>query len=180
MKFTAAGDAIIQRRIQSNFTGFDELAPFIEQGDASFFNLETTLHYEGECCSSQLSGGTYIRTNPEVLEDMNMGYDGVTTAYVTTVIRDTHMDGLDVKQGQYIGLSGKHLVVNGQDKMATAEALIKKLADPRQEIIMGFYGNGMTDAEIAGLQNTLQAAFPRTEIVFMDGQQDVYDLIISL
>ena len=119
-------------------------------------------------------------TVEEVLEDMNMGYDGVTTAYVTTAIRDTHMDGLDVKQGQYIGLSGKHLVVNGQDKMATAEALIKKLADPRQEIIMGFYGNGMTDAEIAGLQNTLQAAFPRTEIVFMDGQQDVYDLIISL
>ncbi len=119
-------------------------------------------------------------TVEEVLEDMNMGYDGVTTAYVTTAIRDTHMDGLDVKQGQYIGLSGKHLVVNGQDKMATAEALIKKLADPRQEIIMGFYGNGMTDAEIAGLQNTLQAAFPRTEIVFMNGQQDVYDLIISL
>lgn len=119
-------------------------------------------------------------TVEEVLEDMHMGYDGVTTAYVTTAIRDTHMDGLDVKQGQYIGLSGKHLVVNGQDKMATAEALIKKLADPRQEIIMGFYGNGMTDAEIAGLQNTLQAAFPRTEIVFMDGQQDVYDLIISL
>lgn len=119
-------------------------------------------------------------TVEEVLEDMNMGYDGVTTAYVTTAIRDTHMDGLDVKQGQYIGLSGKHLVVNGQDKMVTAEALIKKLADPRQEIIMGFYGNGMKDAEIAGLQNTLQAAFPRTEIVFMDGQQDVYDLIISL
>ena len=119
-------------------------------------------------------------TVDEVLEDMTMGYDGVTTAYVTTAIRDTRMDGLDVKQGQYIGLSGKHLVVNGEDKLATAEALIKKLADPRQEIIMGFYGNGMTDGEIAGLQNALQAAYPRTEIVFMNGQQDVYDLIVSL
>lgn len=119
-------------------------------------------------------------TVEEVLEDMNMGYDGVTTAYVTTAIRDTHMDGLDVKQGQYIGLSGKHLIVNGEDKLATAEALIKKLADPRQEIIMGFYGNGTTKEEIARLQSVLLAAFPRTEIVFMNGQQDVYDLIISL
>ena len=109
-----------------------------------------------------------------------MGTEGVTTAYVTTAIRDTHMDGLDVKEGQYIGLSGKHLVVNGDDKMATAEALVKKLADPRQEIIMGFYGCGMTEDEIAGLQDALQAAYPRTEIVFMNGQQDVYDLIISL
>ena len=57
---------------------------------------------------------------------------------------------------------------------------MKKLADPRQEIIMGFYGNGTTADEIAQLQNALQAAYPRTEIVFMDGQQDVYDLIISL
>ena len=119
-------------------------------------------------------------TVEEVLDDMTMGTEGVTTAYVTTAIRDTHMDGLDVKKGQYIGLSGKHLVVNGEDKLATAEALVKKLADPRQEIIMGFYGNGTTADEIAQLQNALQAAYPRTEIVFMDGQQDVYDLIISL
>ena len=119
-------------------------------------------------------------TVEEVLDDMTMGTEGVTTAYVTTAIRDTHMDGLDVQKGQYIGLSGKHLVVNGEDKMATAEALVKRLADPRQEIIMGFYGNGMTESEIAQLHNRLQEAYPRTEIVFMNGQQDVYDLIISL
>lgn len=76
MKFTAAGDMIIQRRIQEDFVGFDELAPFISEGDARFFNLETTLNYEGECPSSQLSGGTYIRTNPEVLEDIkNFGFN---------------------------------------------------------------------------------------------------------
>ncbi len=70
LKFTAAGDAIIQRRIQESFEGYAELAPFIEQGDARFFNLETTLSYRGECCGSQLSGGTYLRTVPEVLEDL--------------------------------------------------------------------------------------------------------------
>lgn len=76
MKFTAAGDMIIQRRIQEDFEGFSELAPFICEGDARFFNLETTLNYEGECPSSQLSGGTYIRTNPEVLEDIkNFGFN---------------------------------------------------------------------------------------------------------
>ena len=70
MKFTAVGDVIIQRRIQKEFEGFAELTPFIMQGDARFFNLETTLNHEGECCASQFSGGTYIRTNPEVLEDI--------------------------------------------------------------------------------------------------------------
>ncbi len=79
MKFTAAGDMIIQRRIQRDFEGFSELAPFIMQGDARFFNLETTLNHEGECPSSQLSGGTYIRTNPEVLDDIkNFGFNMTT------------------------------------------------------------------------------------------------------
>ena len=61
MKFTAVGDLAILRRIQPDFEGFSELAPFICQGDARFFNLETTLHEEGECPSAQLSGGTYLQ-----------------------------------------------------------------------------------------------------------------------
>ncbi len=70
MKFTAVGDAIIQRRIQKGFAGFSELAPFIGKGDARFFNLETTLSRDGECCASQFSGGTYLRADPEVLSDL--------------------------------------------------------------------------------------------------------------
>ncbi len=70
MKFTAAGDMIIQRRIYEGYEGFAELAPFIGQGDARFFNLETTLNHEGETCASQFSGGTYIRTYPEILDDI--------------------------------------------------------------------------------------------------------------
>ena len=80
MKFTAAGDFIIQRRIPEDFEGYSELAPFILEGDASFFNLETTLNYEGECPSSQLSGGTYIRVEPEVLEDIKSFGFNMTTA----------------------------------------------------------------------------------------------------
>ena len=47
MKFTAAGDMIIQKRIFPGYTGFGELAPFIGQGDARFFNLETTRNQDG-------------------------------------------------------------------------------------------------------------------------------------
>ena len=80
MKFTAAGDAIIQRRIHEDFAGYEELAPFINQGDARFFNLETTLNREGDCPGAALSGGTYIRTEPEVLYDlMEFGFN-MTTA----------------------------------------------------------------------------------------------------
>ena len=70
MKFTAVGDILVQKRLPENYEGFEEIKNFIEQGDARFFNLETTLNYEGECFASQFSGGTYIRTNPEMYYDM--------------------------------------------------------------------------------------------------------------
>ena len=70
MKFTAVGDVIISRRIQEDFAGYQELARIIRQGDVRFFNLETTLNKEGECYASQESGGTWLRTTPDVLDDV--------------------------------------------------------------------------------------------------------------
>ena len=70
MKFTAVGDILVQKRLPQNYEGFEEIKSFIEQGDARFFNLETTLNYEGECFASQFSGGTCVRTNPEMYYDM--------------------------------------------------------------------------------------------------------------
>ena len=70
MKIIAAGDAIIGRRIQPDFKGYEELCPYIESADAAFFNLETTLNEEGECPAAAQSGGTYIRTTPKVLPDL--------------------------------------------------------------------------------------------------------------
>ena len=70
MKITAVGDVIIGRRIPKDFVGYSELEPIITSADARFFNLETTLHKEGQCYASETSGGTYLRTDPEVLWDV--------------------------------------------------------------------------------------------------------------
>lgn len=94
MKFTACGDAIIQQRIYKEFEGFKELAPFIEQGDARFFNLETTLNRPGEAHASQFSGGTYIRTNPEVLEDLK-GFGFNMTSFNNNHALDFFYDGFE-------------------------------------------------------------------------------------
>lgn len=91
MKFTAVGDMLIQQRIYEEYEGFAELTPFIREGDARFFNLETTLNHEGETCASQFSGGTYIRTNPEVLDDLK-GF-----GFNMTNINNNHM--LDFSYG---------------------------------------------------------------------------------
>ena len=69
MKFTAVGDILSQKRMTHDYEGFDRIRDFIAQGDARFFNFESTINREGECYASQFSGGTYVRCNPEVFYD---------------------------------------------------------------------------------------------------------------
>ncbi len=93
MKFTAVGDVLIQRRIPEQYDGFHEIKEFIAKGDARFFNLETTLNYEGECHASQYSGGTYLRAVPEVLGDVqNFGFN--MTTFNNNHAMDFSYDGL--------------------------------------------------------------------------------------
>ncbi len=94
MKFTAVGDMIIQKRIFPEYLGFEELAPFIKEGDARFFNLETTLNYIGEARVSQFSGGTYLRCDPRILEDLEpFGFN--MTSFNNNHALDYFYDGLE-------------------------------------------------------------------------------------
>ncbi len=93
MKFTAAGDALLQQRIPENYEGFDKIRAFITRGDARFFNLETTLNYEGECFASQFSGGTYVRTNPEGFGDL-LRYGFNMTSFNNNHAMDFSYDGM--------------------------------------------------------------------------------------
>lgn len=93
MKFTAVGDILCQRRMAEDYDGFAEVKEFIEKGDARFFNLETCVHKEGECFGNQFSGGTYIRCNPEVMEDMlKFGFN--MTSFNNNHLMDFGHDGL--------------------------------------------------------------------------------------
>ena len=117
----------------------------------------------------------------ELLNDMNDGFRDVITGYVTTAIRDTCLNDLNVQAGQYIGLSGKNILSVGIDKLETTKELICKIADPTtQEIILVFYGANASSGDVTLLQNFLQENYPNSDIGFIDGQQDIYDFIISL
>ena len=69
IKITAAGDMLVQRRVPAGYEGFDEVRAHIERGDGRFVNLETTIH-NGEYYANQFCGGSYLRADPGVLDDL--------------------------------------------------------------------------------------------------------------
>lgn len=92
MKFTAAGDMLVQRRIPEGYEGFDEVRAQIERGDASFVNLETTIH-DGEFPGGVMNGGSFLRAPREALEDLKR-FGFKMTSFANNHSADFCMDGL--------------------------------------------------------------------------------------
>ena len=70
MKFTAVGDALIQKTFDTTYSGADVIKKHIARGDARFFNYETTINEIGGCYASQFSGGSYLRADKGTLDTM--------------------------------------------------------------------------------------------------------------
>ena len=149
MKFTAAGDMIIQQRICESFEGYSELAPFIAQGDARFFNLETTLNREGSCYASQFSGGTYLRTDPEVLDDL-LEYGFNMTSFNNNHAMDFSYEGL-LETFDYVRQSG--LVQSGIGRNMGEAAAPNYLDTPSGRVALIAVNSTFNPAMMAGEQS---------------------------
>ena len=69
MTFTATGDMLIQRRIHKDSFGFSEIKEYLAKSEVRYVNLETTIH-RGEYYANQFGGGSYLRAEPETLDDI--------------------------------------------------------------------------------------------------------------
>ena len=94
MKIVVAGDALIQRRIPANHPGAEGIRQWVQGADARFFNLETTIFRESEgLWGNSLNGGSYLRADPEVLEDLK-AYGFNMTAFCNNHSLDYDIPGL--------------------------------------------------------------------------------------
>ena len=92
MSFTAAGDMLIQRKISTEYEGFDELKKYISKADVRFFNLETTIH-DGQYFGNQFCGGSYLSTDNSAL-DIAREYGFNILSFANNHTMDYSHDGL--------------------------------------------------------------------------------------
>lgn len=104
MKFTAVGDVLVQRRLPETYDGFEAVREWLAPAQARYFNLETTLHREGECFGFALSGGSWLRSEPEVVDDCKR-YGFNMTSFCNNHTMDYAFDGL-LKTKEYVDRSG--------------------------------------------------------------------------
>jgi dihydroxyacetone kinase-like predicted kinase len=116
-------------------------------------------------------------TASENEEAMREAIGAVATAAVTTASRDVELNGLEIQEGQYLGLLEEEPLVGGEsfDEVATAviEALLSSPHDT-MTVLMGEDAPG-----IDGLLESVAVRHPEVEVDVQPGGQPHYHLLIA-
>lgn len=117
--------------------------------------------------------------NADTLEtQMREAMDGVSTGFVSPATRDASMDGVDIREGEYIGFFDKTMIASTPSKVETALLLAEKLCEGGDKFMLTvFRGKDTTDGETEALERALAERLPAIEVYFSDGGQDVYPYI---
>lgn len=116
----------------------------------------------------------------ENVETMMEAVDDLTTGQVTYAVRDTEMDGIAIKKGDYIGLSGKKILAKGESVNDTTIEMIKKMVDEDAAFVSLYAGEDVSAEDVEALEERLDEAFPDMDIEIMRGEQPIYYYLISV
>lgn len=141
--------------------------------------IETTTFAEGYSALSMISSD--CETVDEQISCMTEYLDSVTTGSVTVATRDACIDGVEIKQGDFIGLEGEKIRTARTDKIEAAFALLEEIEElDEKQVITVFCGEDLTQAERERFESELSRRYPMLEAGFIDGGQKVYSLIFAL
>jgi len=113
------------------------------------------------------------------VEGMTEGLDAVTTGQVTVAVRDTDLDGHNIKEGHYIGIKNGKIVCTNEALMETITNLASIMMESGYDIFTIFPGADATPDQTAEVEDHMAKIYPDCETTTAYGGQAVYTYIFS-
>ena len=122
----------------------------------------------------------YDKTPEENAELMTAEMKKVKTGQVTYAVRDTSIDGMEIRQGNIMGLDDSTIRAVGDSVEETAYELLVNMIDENSGLITLYYGEETSEEEAESLKSRLQESYPDIEVEVHSGNQPIYYYVISV
>lgn len=132
---------------------------------------------QGICAMMEFSPDASLEDNTQNMTD---AMERVVSGNVTHAVKDTQMDGIEIREGNIIGVSGGHILSSEEDIFTSTVALVKQIANEDSEIITLYYGEGETEESAQKIADAIEEIFPDADILVANGGQSVYYYIVSV
>lgn len=114
----------------------------------------------------------------EIIEGINSAMSEVDTGFVTYAVRNTEMNGVKVREGDYISFCGKQMMASETEILDSAMKLLEGMNASERDIVNIFYGKSVTEELLNEFTSKIEEAYPDIEVQTLNGGQDVYRFII--
>jgi len=104
----------------------------------------------------------------------------VVSGQVTHAVRDTTIDGLEIKKDDYMGLVDGKIVITNPDRDTAALDMVKAMLDEDSELVTIIYGKDATKTDADHLSAKVQELDDELEIEIHEGDQPVYPFLVSV
>ena len=104
----------------------------------------------------------------------------VKTGQVTYAVRDTSMDGKEIKAGDYMGIGDKTILSVGSDIADVTYELLESLMDEDSELVSLYYGQETSEEDANALADRVTEAYPDVDVEVHPGGQPIYYYVLSV
>lgn len=104
----------------------------------------------------------------------------VQTGQITYAIRDSEINGLQIKKDQYIGIANGEIKVCEESESNAAYTLLKTMLTDDDEILTILYGEDVSSEEAEKLEKQVNEEYPDLEIELYEGKQPIYAYIFAI
>lgn len=104
----------------------------------------------------------------------------VASGEVTHAVRDTTIDGQNIKKNDYLGIVDGKIVITNPDMKTTAIGMVKKMLDEDSEIVTILYGEDGDKKTAEAIKEAVEDVDDELDIQIYEGGQPVYPYLISV
>lgn len=113
-------------------------------------------------------------------DNMSSEMKNVKTGQVTYAVRDTSMDGKEIKQNDIMGIGDKTILSVGKDIEETTIDMLSQLIDDDSELISVYYGADVSSEQVDSLTAKIEETYPDLDLEVHSGGQPIYYYIVSV
>ena len=119
--------------------------------------------------------------DPETnFEDMTEELANIRSGEVTYAIRDTTIDGTEIKSGDIMGIGDDGILAVGADVEHVVLHMLDKMIDEDSELVSLYYGEKYSEEDASALAEMIEEKYPDIEVEVNYGGQPLYYVILSV
>lgn len=104
----------------------------------------------------------------------------VTSGQITNAVRDTNIDGVEIKENDFMGIVNGKILVSVPERQAATIETIGKMITEDSEILTILVGEDVPEDEVEAIVEAVEEQYSDVEVEVHNGLQPVYAYLLSV